>query len=753
MIFLLFSVIGYFLQPQYKFLIALIAVSVALIFAILFICKKVKPYTFLCLALSTTMTASALISSYIFFDVNSNKVTEYYEKEVQIEALVIYERYRSGGYTGYDIIVTSVDGEENKHNALLVCTYDSALEPGFKFTATVKGSDFSSFWGGYDQKPAMNSDKIFIQYTSADETRSNIIDDSIFHPSVFFASINDSLNSVFARYLDDDTANMSSALLLGNKDRLSNTVTRDFSRAGASHILALSGMHMSIIMGIFLFVFKKFRIDPKIIAVILSVIALSYLFITGMQISAARSVIMLLCVYLSILSERSPDPLTSLGLAGMLLMLIFPGSVADAGYWMSFSATLGILVYSAPFNKFINDLLQPYDINKHIKKGIIILLSAIAVSLFVTVPLITVLCIFIKRYSLFSIISSLVLSVPASGMILFSLLFLLFSPIPIVSEIIYNLLYYLTRFMTSYCEKVSEIEGVVVALNYPFATLAALVIMATILYSFASKKRNLFISLIPYAIALTLFVGAIVAYNAMESDRIRVDYVNSSSESDMLVLSKGGEAIICDIGNGSKSSYNDAIGYASLVRVTEIKAVMLTKYSRSNSASLYEVFTTQKVRELWLPYPENEDEYHLMAPLTELAEKYGVTAYVFERGDDLEAFEFTLIRTESFFIDRSTVPTILVNLKTREGILTYCGSAFNECDELDEINKYLKSSDYVIFGTTGPKVKTKFGLPENCDAHTLIFGDKAHAAYFTETNDDSYSTFWVESICSIYLKE
>ena len=299
---------------------------------------------------------------------------------------------------------------------------------------------------------------------------------------------------------------------------------------------------------------------------------------------------------------------------------------------------------------------------------------------------------------------------------------------------------------------VSEIEGVVVALNYPFATLAAIIIMATILYSFATKKRNLFITLIPYTIAIILFIGAMITYNALDSNKVRIDYVNTSSTSDMLVMSKGGNAIICDIGNGSKSSYSNATGYVSLARATEIKAVLLTKYSRSHSASLYDVFTSQMVRELWLPYPETESEYHLMAPLITLAEKYGVQSYVYRRSDNLEAFEFTLIRSESFNIDRSSVPTIVVTIKTRNEKLTYCGSAFNECNEVEEINKHLKTSDYVIFGTVGPKVKTSFCLPDDCDAHTLIFGDKLHTAYYTES-DHKPTAYLVEDTCYIYIKE
>ncbi len=753
MIFLLFSVIAYFSEPKYKFVLAGIALAVLVLFLILCICKRVKPYTFLCVFLSCLMIAASLISSYFFFDVKEDNVKEYYGKEVRIEALVVGERYRSGGFSGFDIVVTSVDGVENKHNAILACTYDASLEPGFSFSATVEGSDFTSFLGSYEQKPAMHSDGIFIQYTSIDESKSAIIEEGVFHPRVFFSSINETFSNIFYRYLDEDTSNMCSAILLGNKNELSNTVTRDFTRAGASHILALSGMHMTIIMGIFLFIFKKLRIDPKIIAVVLSILALGYLFITGLQISAARSVIMLLIVYLSILSERTQDSLTSLGFAGMLLMLIFPGSVVDAGYWMSFAATLGILVYSAPFVKYIKLVLEPYNISKPIKKAIVSALSAIAVSLFATIPLITVLCIFIKRFSLFAIITSLVLSVPSAGIILFSLIFLIISPTRVITAGVGKILGALTEFMTVYCEKISDIDGVVVALNYPFATLAAIAIIATILYSFASKARNLFISLIPYAVVLTLFVGTIVAYNITESDTIRVDFVNSSSQTDMLIISKGGEAVICDVGNGSKSSYTDATGYAALARVTEIRAIVLTKYSRSHSAALYETVTTEKVRELWLPYPDNEKEYYLMTPLVSLAEEYGVDTYVYNRGDDLKAFDFALIRADACCIERSSVPSVVINLKTRNGSLTYCGSAFNECENIEATNKYLKNSDYVIFGTVGPKTKSRFTLPEDCRAHTVIFGNEALAAYFSDNFNKGFSSYLVEDSCKMYLKE
>ena len=532
------------------------------------------------------MIITSLLSSYSFFDVKRNTVESYHGKSVTIEGIVISERFRGESYTGYEIEVNVTDGNEESYSAVLLCTYDSALEPGNVFTAKVSGENIELTQTNDYSILSNYSDGIFIQYTSENESTVYVTDEDHFILSVFFDSINRNLSSIFSTKLDKMTAKMCSALFLGNKDDLPDNVTRDFSRAGASHVLALSGMHMSIIMGLLMWFLKKLRINHKLIAIVLSFVAVFYLLLTGFQISAARSVIMLLCVYMAILLQGTPDSLTSLGLAGMILMLIFPGSVVDAGFWMSFSATLGIIVYSKSFSEYVKLLLEPYDFNKYLKKALRGLLSAIAVTLFAMVPLITVLCIFIKQVSLYTILSSLLLSIPTAGIILLSLMFLLFSPFNGIANVIATLLNYFTRIMVNYCAAISATPNPTVSLNYPFATIAAVVIIITIFYSFACERRNLFITLIPYVVAISIFIGAMVTYDMLDNDNIKITYANNDSKVNMMVISNKKNVIICDMGNGSKSSYYSALSYMDETQATEIRAIMLTKYSRSHNAPL-----------------------------------------------------------------------------------------------------------------------------------------------------------------------
>ncbi len=753
---MLFSIVGFFLLPSYKFTVILITTSILIITALIYVLlKRISAYSMLCISLSSTMIIASLISSYVFFDVNAKSFEKYYGTECSIEAIVVSTRYRDSNLTGYNVLVTEINGEPTLHSATLDCKYNSVLESGFKFKATVGAEDFTDDLNGYNEKNAMHSDGIFINYVSEDEFAVEITEEDVFLPQIFFADLNAEVSNIFYSNLEEDTANMSSAILLGNKKVLANTIKRDFTRAGASHILALSGMHMSILMGFLLFLLKRFSVKRHLIAIILSVCAIFYLFLTGMQISAARSVIMILFVYLAWLSKKLPDPLTSLSLSGVILIFIMPGTVIDAGFWMSFAATLGILAYTKPFSQYITTVLEPYNIANPIKKFICKLLSLIATTLFATVPLIIVLCIFIKQYSFFSILSSIVLELPTAGIILFSLLFLLFFKTPIMSVILGRILFMLSHFMINVCAEISDVEGALTSLNYPFATVAGILITATLLISLIIKCRNLFISLIPYGIAILVFVSSIFVYNALD-DGVKVAYVNTSSTSDMIVLSNNsGDAVICDIGNGSVSSYNKALKSVYDGRATEIQALVLTKYTRAHSATLYALFSSQKVRQVWLPRPRNEEEFYLMYPIKEIADMHEVDTYVYEYGDSLKVFEFTSIVPECYNIDRSVQEIVVLQIKTRKDALTYLSPAFNECSKntVQRINSLLDKSEFIVLGNSGPKTKSFYSLPDNKVAEIVAFSDKTRAAYYVKNKDIPAEYYIVDDRCVFKLEE
>ena len=737
MLFLLCSVIAYFVSGEVKKIVLLICVITLAFLSVLAVfvrCSNGKKYALLVFVLSLIMTVLSFLSSFLFFDKEYEKRNPLYGQEHIVNGTVTSVRYENNFSSGYIISIDSVDGSEDKHKAVLQCEYSAALQVGDRISVKAVASQPEEK-DGYNEKLSLISENIFVVYSSGEESE---LDNVSFSDEkgieLFFPKLNNRLSSILTRTIKGDAGDISSALLLGNRNLLPYTITRDFRRAGASHLLALSGLHMSLIMGAAMLLLKQFIHKSTHLAVLLSCLAVFYLALTGFSISATRSVIMLLIVYLSVLISGLPDSLTSLSIAGSIIVLVSPGAIVDAGFWMSFAATLGILVYMPPINEFFNQCLAKYDnkVRWVYHKIIFSIISSIATALSALIPLTVVMCIFIKEISVFSILSSVVLSIPTAVIIIASFILLPLYRIPFISDFIVQIIRFTSSSMVDYCEKASDCEHVVVSLNYPFAALMAAVLCLTLFISFASKRFNPFLTLTPFALAVAVFIGMGAAYERINMENLKVAYINVSSVSDMIVISNEREAVICDISNGSQTSYQYALDELREMRATEIKAIMLTRYTHQHNATLYRVFRNYKVRSIWLPYPKNLDDYYKMETLYKFADDNNVSVYVYRDGETLMPFEHTHIEHSSEYIERSQVPIDLISVYTGRERLTYVSPAFNESVLYEEAEFAFSKSQYVVIGSRGPQNKIPYTISNINRLETVTFANEENAAYFTE---------------------
>ncbi len=755
-VFILSVVLGYFLSPYLSLpiLIAILTVAAVMIVALVtFICFQKKLFYCACLWSAIIIAlAIALMQSYFCFGNKIQRFEQYYDKDVTIEGYVVQSKSMQANYYTYEIKVQKVNGEELPHDAVLVCPYDSVLDAGFSFVAKVHGTEFQGRYNGFDYKLSRAADGFFISYESETSDTLFISGEDVFDIEIFFKDINRHLTRIFLSNTDEDTGSLVSAFLLGNTDMLSDEVTRSFTRTGTSHILALSGTHMTILMGSMMFLLKKVRMNHKLIAVLLSFCALFYLFLTGFSISATRAVIMLLVVYLSILLDANADALTSLGVAGALILFFSPYSVFDVGFWMSFAATLGLLVYMPYWNTFVKERLASSNRRKGIfYKVVYKILTAFVACIFSMIPLMLVMCIFIREISIYTVLATVVLSLPSSVLLACSALYLPLFSIPICERILGFFLRNLTRFMIDYSADLAEHENAVLSLNYPFISLFAFLLGAALLFSLAAKCKYLVTSLIPFGICVVALTAMIIGYDTALSETVKTTYLNVSSDSEMIVVSNNKEVVIMDVGNGSRKSYDLALEEAYEARATEIKAIMLTKYSYKHNATLTRVFRSERVHELWLPYPKDRNEYYKLVPLVESARRWGVKIYIYDDCESMTMFDFVSATVSRDYIDRSAVPISYVAIEGRKDSFVYISPAFNEGEIAPDMARILSKCDYLVFGKRGPKTKTLYTLPNDCKPQIIVFADNMRAAYFEpgELYGITYSK--AEESCDIYF--
>ena len=129
--------------------------------------------------------------------------------------------------------------------------------------------------------------------------------------------------------------------------------------SGIAHILAVSGLHISIIVAILYRLLKLCKVKGWARFGILAVILLFYAYICNFSVSVVRASIMSLLLMLAPLVKKQYDPLNALSLAGIVIFMINPLCVFDISFLMSFSCVLGILFICKPISKFLTSLRLP----------------------------------------------------------------------------------------------------------------------------------------------------------------------------------------------------------------------------------------------------------------------------------------------------------------------------------------------------------------------------------------------------------
>ena len=156
--------------------------------------------------------------------------------------------------------------------------------------------------------------------------------------------------------IDDTEYEILSALTLGYKRELDPETKRVFSASGASHVLAVSGLHVGIVFWVIMLVFGFLQKQKtgRIFFMILSVSILwFYAFITGLSPSVMRASAMFSIVVIGENLLRKSNIYNSLAASAFILLLINPNNLYDIGFQLSYSAVFGIVFLQPKLEKLI----------------------------------------------------------------------------------------------------------------------------------------------------------------------------------------------------------------------------------------------------------------------------------------------------------------------------------------------------------------------------------------------------------------
>ena len=677
------------------------------------------------------LLAAAMIFSSCFavFSVKKNEAPFCYsDGKAHFSRAVISDISYTGNYSSsYIADVFEVDGKKAKFKILLNVSGNEFFEYG----------EYINFSSSFDiadsERSYLRSDGIFMLSETESATSENDVRKNI---SYYLHVANEYLNDRFISLLGEKEGGFLSAIILGSRKSVPPSVKLAFSRSGISHILALSGLHLAVIASTFDFLLRTVCGKKKRNIILIFICALFSVF-TGFSPSVARAAIMLSFVYAADIFGEKNDSLTALSFSAVLILIINGNAVYNIGFWLSFTATLGIITLGPVFDRMFSKIKAPekrtakrffYDILKYFY-GIF----SMGVSAFLfTLP---VVYLSFKEISFFAIVSNFIFIPLASLIIPLGILFLPVSYIPYVSKFLSFLLKLLCSFVIELSGKISDIRGAYISLNRPFfevfvAILVLFLIVILIRKEISIKCMTAFLSLL-----FVFVISFYSVYGFFTKGNIRI-VAKSVAGNDFVVVNADNKGYAVDISSGKYSFMYDSLFSVKEMSLSEVDTLILTHYHSHTENSVEYISERIKIRKVYLPSPEDEKENEIFKSMLSSFSSVGIEVKTYARGESIENGNITFSFAEKIKLPRSEKPiaAFRIEYKNKDDVNTFSYIESAAFESSFDYSEYF-SSDVVFIGSHGAKRKFRTELPACLKNSDVIFADREALSYFRDFED------------------
>lgn len=250
----------------------------------------------------------------------------------------------------------------------------------------------------------------------------------------------------------EESAQLIMGILLGAKDNIEESTIEQFRNSSLSHILAVSGLHISyIILGI-TYLLKISRISSRIAKIFSIFFLIFFTIIVGYSPSIARACIMGCVSIASGIFFRKSDSITNISLATLIILILNPFSIINIGFLLSFIGTVGIIVLNNNITIFMDKI---YVIKNNFVNNILSVIKPI-ISITISVQLIIfpIIVIYFGTISYTFIISNILTSHIIGLIIILGFIFIILS---FISLNLSNIIICLLNILLSYLKNITGI--------------------------------------------------------------------------------------------------------------------------------------------------------------------------------------------------------------------------------------------------------------------------------------------------------
>jgi competence protein ComEC len=369
-------------------------------------------------------------------------------------------------------------------------------------------------------------------------------------------------NILAKRIKDKDAYAVATAMFLGIKEHLDEETQKNYSVSGAMHVLAVSGLHVGVILGILsLALTRLFRLKENGKVFVLTILSLIWLYamLTGFSASVVRASVMFSFVTIGKFFGRHVGNTNSLAASAFFMLLFQPYWLYDVGFLLSYAAVWGIFYYQP---KIYHTFYFPNNFQDY-------LWNLVSVSLAAQISTLPFTFYYFHQFPTYFLLTNL-LVIALSGVVLYLVVFvLLFNLLPFVGDAV--------AFMAEYALKLMNLITALIE-DLPFSSLAD--IHLTVLEAWGLVFLIVFLTLFARLynfsyFAFACFLGFLLIFSSFWKDLRQTDknqLIIFGGKSSVLMFRKGLNAVAdAEIPTEKIKKYQ--LGHIAAMRIKNIEEV------------------------------------------------------------------------------------------------------------------------------------------------------------------------------------
>lgn len=479
--------------------------------------------------------------------------------------------------------------------------------------------------GGFNYKQYLKTKKIY-GIVTVDKKDVKVVNKNNTNIIELLANkVRNSMKGKIEQNLTDATSGLLSGMLIGDKSNLPKEIQEDFRNSSLSHILAISGMHVSYVMLGITVLISKMKFSKKISKMITIVILLFFIILTGKTASVERACFMSVYAILASLLHKRANVLASISISILIILIINPYSILDIGLQLSYGGTLGIvLIYSIlkKCKKSKKEKAKENKFQKLIQKIKEKILDIIRITVSANLVIFPIILYQYNTMSFTFIISNLLISSIIGIIIILGFISVftsyVFMPLAKIMFFLTQILLNILAQTAHLCAKIPFSK-----VYFPTPKIYVIIIYYLFLIYIILAKRNIisvkkiskkiFIIFIIIVIILNLIVKVI-------PKEFTISFIDVGQGDSMLISTPRGKRILVD-GGGTRDSENFDVGRQTLIPyllnkgITKLDYIVISHFDSDHATGVAQILGKIDVSSIILTrqLEENDIYRHILS--------------------------------------------------------------------------------------------------------------------------------------------